>query len=394
MKPSSPLYILWLLVLSVGVVACTTEGERRQMAQIIAEADSMNRNYVPMTSDSLLLQACAFYDRHGSPNERMKAHYLLGCVYRDLGEAPHAIDCYQQAADCADTLDSDCDYHTLGCIYSQMGEVFHQQLLFSNEIEVGTKAIHYYQLAHDTLSALQNLEFSAGTYILMNKMEDAETAIKKAIRSYNVHGYDQEALRATIILMHIYAMQPQQLLEFKELIDKLEQKWNAFDSSHELSLSNRHYYYYKGQYYEMKGDVDSAEYYYRKIYHDMMDYREQVPLYKGLLSVFQKQNIADSIAKYAQLYCEVNDSSIAIKDQDLTARLTASYRYNTIQKQSLDNAEKANRRMQIAIALLFVAFLAIAAAFYFRRRYMEKKHTLEKLKSEFAEATDRYDKNL
>ena len=104
MKPSSPLYILWLLVLCVGVVACTTEGERRQMAQVIAEADSMNRNYVPMTSDSLLLQACEFYDRHGSPNERMKARYLLGCVYRDLGEAPRAIDCYLQAADCTDTL--------------------------------------------------------------------------------------------------------------------------------------------------------------------------------------------------------------------------------------------------------------------------------------------------
>ena len=104
MKPSSPLYILWLLVFCAGVMACTTKGERRQMAQVIAEADSMNRNYVPMTSDSLLLQACEFYDRHGSPNERMKARYLLGCVYRDLGEAPRAVDCYQQAADCTDTL--------------------------------------------------------------------------------------------------------------------------------------------------------------------------------------------------------------------------------------------------------------------------------------------------
>ena len=104
MKPSSPLYILSLLVLCVGVVACTTEGERRQMAQVIAEADSMNRNYVPMTSDSLLLEACRFYDRHGTANERMRAHYLLGCVYRDLGEAPRAVDCYQQAVDCVDTL--------------------------------------------------------------------------------------------------------------------------------------------------------------------------------------------------------------------------------------------------------------------------------------------------
>ena len=29
----------------------------------------MNRHYVAMTSDSLLLLACRYYDRHGTPNE-------------------------------------------------------------------------------------------------------------------------------------------------------------------------------------------------------------------------------------------------------------------------------------------------------------------------------------
>ena len=91
MKP-----IVWLLfLLGFLCLSCTTAEQRQRMAQVIAEADSLNRHYIPMTCDSLLLQACHYYDRHGSSNERMRAHYLLGCAYRDMGEAPQALECYR-----------------------------------------------------------------------------------------------------------------------------------------------------------------------------------------------------------------------------------------------------------------------------------------------------------
>ena len=152
MKKHSPLYIIWLLALSIALACCTTEGERQQMARIIIEADSMNRHYVPMTSDSLLTLACRFYDRRGTPNERMKAHYLLGCAYRDMGEAPRAIDSYQQATECADTTAQDCDFRTLGCIYSQMGDVYYRQLLLSDAIQARLQATHYAFMANDTIN--------------------------------------------------------------------------------------------------------------------------------------------------------------------------------------------------------------------------------------------------
>ena len=51
-------------------------------------AEAMNKSYVSFTTDSVLKQVVRYYDRHGSPNEQLKAHYLLGCAYRDMGEAP------------------------------------------------------------------------------------------------------------------------------------------------------------------------------------------------------------------------------------------------------------------------------------------------------------------
>ena len=60
------------------------------MASLLEEARQQNSNYIPFTSDSTMKQVVRFYDRHGNTVEKMLAHYLLGCVYRDLGDAPMA----------------------------------------------------------------------------------------------------------------------------------------------------------------------------------------------------------------------------------------------------------------------------------------------------------------
>ena len=63
MKQSLPISLLIIAAFCSLFCSCTSEGERQHMAQIIAEADSLNRNYIPLTSDSLLLEACQYYDR-------------------------------------------------------------------------------------------------------------------------------------------------------------------------------------------------------------------------------------------------------------------------------------------------------------------------------------------
>jgi tetratricopeptide (TPR) repeat protein len=70
-----------------------------------------------------------YFDRHGSANDRMMAHYLKGRVHHDMGESPQALECYQRAAEQADTTRSDCDLYTLYAVYGQMANLFHAQYL-------------------------------------------------------------------------------------------------------------------------------------------------------------------------------------------------------------------------------------------------------------------------
>ena len=357
--------------------------------------NAVNKTSDKFTSDSLCQVLVSYFDRHGSVNERVLAHYLLGRAYTDMGEAPMAISSYQDATSVADTTATDFNYSTLSCAYSQMASLFRQQLLLTNEIEAREKASHYAFRANQIQWGLYDQVLSAGAYILLNKKDSAEIILKSSLEQYRKHGYTQEALRYSKALMHLYTNPPQRLTEAKALMDQFEAESELFDEHHELPPSQRKYYEYKGKYYEGINKLDSAEYYYRKIYHDGMPAVAQDPMYSGLLSVFTKRHQADSIAKYARLYCMANDSSIALKDRDAVAQMTATYNYSRLQKEAHENEVKAYKTLLGLIIAAAVAVLALVAAFLvwkrFRRKYQQE---IMQLKTEYANASYEYEENL
>ena len=77
-----------------------------------------------MISEKQFQSVTDYYDRNGTSNEKMLAHYLMGCIHRDQNDAPKTIECFQNAIECADTLDRECDHSTLMRIYGQMANIF------------------------------------------------------------------------------------------------------------------------------------------------------------------------------------------------------------------------------------------------------------------------------
>ena len=381
---------------------------RQLMRHELLRARAMNKAYVDFTTDSVMKLVADYYDSHGTPNERMEAHYLLGCTYRDMGEAPRAVDCYLDAIACADTTAADCDFWMMASVYGQMATIYHQQLLLTNEIDAHRKTCHYNLLAGDTISALYNQKMVAGVYIMQNKRDSAELIIKEVIRGYKEIGNLQEELQTSTMLMHLYMDEREKLNETKQLMNRYETLSGMFDEKHELHSSMRKYYYYKGKYYEHINMLDSADYYYRKVYRPGMSFVEYDPMYSGLLSVFKKQHKADSIAKYAQLYCMVNDSSISVKDQELTAHISASYNYNRYQRQAFQNEVKAYKTRLVLVLVVVFMLSAFITIYILWRRYkarrrleqeelkrqqMAKQQEMERLKAEFADVMERYNKN-
>ena len=224
---------------------------RQLMRHELLRARAMNKAYVNFTTDSVMKLVADYYDSHGTPNERMEAHYLLGCTYRDMGEAPRAVDCYLNATGKADTTSVDCDYETLGSIYAQLAHLYHRQLLFSNEIDSHHKAYHYIILSGDTLYALYEQRAIAGVYIMEGKADSAETVLLNVSRLYKENGYTQEALLTSNMLMYLYAEKPEKVNDLKTLVEKYDSESHFFDERHELPASKRLFYGYKGKYFDL-----------------------------------------------------------------------------------------------------------------------------------------------
>ena len=366
-----------------------------RMQYLLHRMNAENKTSDKFTSDSFCQVLVKHFDRHGTVNERVLAHYLLGRAYTDMGEAPLAISKYQDAIDAADTTVADFNFRTLSNIYAQMADLYHFQFLLTYEIEARKKASHYAFRASQPRWGIYNIDVSAGAYILMNKKDSAKIILMSALEQYRKQGYIQQALKSSRVLMHLYTDSPQQLAEAKALMDQFEAESDLFDDHHELPPLQRQYYDYKGKYFEGINNLDSAEYYYRKIYYQGMPYVAQDPMFRGLLSVFTKRHQADSIAKYARLYCVANDSSITLKDRDVVAQMAATYNYSRLQKEAHKNEVKAYKTLIGLIVTFVLLMLVLTAAFllwrHYRRKYQQK---INQLKTELADATDDYEENM
>ena len=118
--------LLSIFVLLVALCCCTTEADRNRMRSGLDSINERNRNDQPFTVKDVEPYV-QFFDDHGTPNDRLLAHYLLGRAYYEAGEAPMALECYQKAAEFADTTSKDCDYKQLCRVYAQIADIFYYQ---------------------------------------------------------------------------------------------------------------------------------------------------------------------------------------------------------------------------------------------------------------------------
>lgn len=366
-------------------------GRHFRMQYLLHRTNAKNKTNVIFTTDSLAKELVSYFDSHGTANERLLAHYLLGMAYSDIGEAPKAINSFQDAIDAADTTLTEFNFHQLSCVYSQMATIFHKQLLLSNEINARKKASQYAFRAGQTKWGIYNQAISSGAYILMNMKDSAEIVLRSALAKYRNNGYAQAALRHSRTLIHLLVEQPDKLPEAKALMEQFEAESDMFDEYGELPPLQRHYYEYRGKYYEGINQLDSAEYFYRKIYRHGMSFVSLDPMYRGLLSVYKKRHQSDSIAKYAQLYCQANDSSIALKDRSIIAQMAATYSYNRLQKEVYKSEIKAYWRFVGLIIAMVLILLFIVVSFLIWRYYKRK---IKVIKTEYVESSEKYKMNL
>ena len=372
--------------------ACTGE-DSRQMHEALMQAKAQNENYKPFTTDSTMLRVVDYYDSHGTANEQMLAHYLLGCVYRDLGDAPRALECYYDAVSKADTTDADCDFQRLSRIYGQMADLFHAQRSPQFEKEAELNAIHMAWRAKDTLAALNFYAHLADVYDLIGKTDSALFISQDACKLLKEYGFEKYAYGFLPSQIAIYLAKGN-YAKAKKMTEIFERESGFFDAHGNISNGKEIYYYTKGLCNYGINRIDSALFWYKKLLNQANDIGHYENAYKGLIEVYHKLGMPDSVMKYAQLFANANDSACLISSAEEINRANAHYNYNTSRRQADAMKQKAERYKYTITIGSILAIIAILLAIYIIIWYRRnaKKEFLE-INTRYFETLDKYNQS-
>jgi len=342
------------------------------------ELDSINqrnRNDQPFTAADVQPYV-NFFDDHGTANDRLLAHYLLGRAYHEHGEAPMALQCYQDAIDCADTLSASCDYAQLARVYGQMAQIFYQQGLYRQMLTYEKHSEKYAWKGKDTLAALMSYEQESQAYRNLNMPDSLLYICEHVSQLYRRYGYTRYS---AIALAGTFST----LVPHKE-IDKVRKNMRIYESESEYfdSLGNIQkgreiYYKIKGLYYLHTNVLDSAEYYFRKELRDGKDFNNQNAASKGLAELYQRLHQPDSVAKYSLYAYVMSDSLYARKVTKDVERIQAMYNYTRHQEIAHQEQKKASQRIIIIWICVGIIIVICLLAFIIIRELTRKKKTVE-----------------
>ena len=370
-KPTHCLSVLLLLLVAV-LAACSGDGS--QMRAQLEELERQNRADSVMTNDSLAEHLVKYFDRHGTPNERMRAHYILGRTYADMGEAPAALEAYLEAADCADTTQADCDYAKLSRIHAQSARLYNSQIQPRSQLEELRLAQYYAWKGHDTLMAIECFAQTAEAYSLMHMPDSVISIREKAYHMYKSINKIQDAAR--VLGSAITAsVECKDIQRARRYIDIYETCSGIINSEGEVIQGRKMYHYVKGKYYLLTDQQDSAEAQFRRLQREGYTLNHQIAANKGLQEVYENLKIPDSIAKYANLGYQLNDSAYSLSEMESLQRLKASYNYNRnklLAEQKTSEAREATISF-IIISILSVIILLVASYLIYRNRRKQQR---------------------
>lgn len=327
---------------------------------------AMNKAYVNFTTDSVMLEVVDWYERHGNANQKMLAYYVLGCAYRDLEDALSALKHLNLAVDAVDENDEDCDLHTLMRVYSQMGGLYQRVAAFENERIADSNAERLAWQICDTLSALRLMRLRASTLYDALQQSEALMILDSIVQFCNEHGLPEQT--KNIYPMRIkYHIQTNNASCADSLLRVYESKMGIRPSTRDEDIVDITHFYRKGLYYNLVEQPDSAIQMFKRLLKliknrplytvDSHDLREGS--YQGLLEAYSLKHQPDSVIKYANLYCQWNDSSTRAKSSEHLLRYQSLYNYTKIQEQALKAEQKASH-LRVTMILLVVISIAIA----------------------------------
>lgn len=316
-RPDSALRVLR----KVDSLTLNTKALRARYSVLFAMA--LDKNYIDTTALSILEPTVAYYERSGSPEDKMLSYYYLGRIYANRKDYPNAVIFYSRAL----RESSEEDYYHKGLAYEALANAYSAS--FNTEEELRNAIF-----AHDCFEKMGDKNLALSRYKIAQAYHNNEQFdLADSLYSSVYSGLDSTSKLA------FYAMEDQVCNDLQQEKPEVKRDLRLLEyvAEHRGNLTLTSYYEYAylllligekvtaenilSQLSESEERVETMEIRYRIAEYEEND-EEALTLLKSMLSYQNdvvKKQLAQSVFKaqsdYYRLNAEVSEQKSTIANQ-------------------------------------------------------------------------------
>ena len=341
-----------------------TEPESTQMYYQLLCIKANDKAYIRHTSDSLILLVLHYYIEKRDERHLPEAYYYAGRVYRDLEDAPQALDYFEKAID---ALPINEGYQLKSKIYSQMGTLFLYQKTYDEALKMFKEAQKCDIALKDSANMVFNLRDIADSYRCIDQNDSSIYYFQKAYNLAEVQGNQKLMAMVQNQMASLYSNLGKYDLARKLLQPSLD-TLDIHSKSGIFSIASKLY--------PRMGYIDSASYYYNELLKCGTIYAKQTA-HKGLAKIAILHDNPQKALLHLNQYIQYTDFIHQITDTENVRRLNSLYNYQLREKENnrlkIENKEKQN----LIIYIISIGLFIIASLFAYLQRNKRKKQLLK-----------------
>lgn len=341
--------------------------KHEQMFHRLLQIKAADKSYIKHSSDSTILSLVEYYETKGDKTLLPEAYYYAGKIYRDLNDAPRALEYYQKAAE----ITPEENLKLKGRIYFQSGRLLLNQALYSQAIDIYKKTLYYDTRRNDSIDIIDTSRDLAYTY---NKDGQKDSCLHYYNEAYRL-AKETNNIR---LKMSVLAQMASFYIENKDYVKAKECLQPELNANFEKNRSPIHTMALKicmntQQY-------DSAHFYAKELLKVGTIYARQTAS-RCLTELALRENNNEDAIKYLRLFNEYTDSVKTITATESVNRMNSLYNYNLREKENLIlKADNANKKVALTITISLIFTLFVISITYIYRNKQKQKLQTERLK--------------
>ncbi|MBQ8736761.1 MAG: hypothetical protein IJY78_02895 [Bacteroidaceae bacterium] len=321
-------------------------------------------------------QVVEYYSKNGTADEKMESCLLLGSVYRDIGDAPMALEWFEKAIQHGN--DGADDRIMIAKIHGQKADLFYKQQMTEDAMLETDRAISIAEREGNRSLYVNGMAFKTNIYYQMHNL-DSVKAITEDVYDILLNEFN-DTVQAVVALSPLFTIYVDSgmVSQAKPLIEKYEKHSGFFDEEGNVIEGKEVHYVVKGDICRHEGDMEMAEHYYRRGT-KTKDLANKYAAYNGLLKLFIAKMENDSITKYSML------TNLALKqyfDEAYTLNLQQmnsvfSYQHHKDEKEKQERkATKAVNSLMIVVMCVIIVCIA-SMAVWLKWKWKKKAELIE-----------------